>query len=105
MDIDKDEFRSGVEQAIEDETGFRLDEPNEVPLTELFPKEFMQLYTEFTSMEAFFEAGPWEVDDVVDPEMIPEEDLDAHVAASTDFPEWQVMLDTAVQRLIDRRTQ
>ena len=24
MDIDKDEFRSGVKQAIEDETGFRF---------------------------------------------------------------------------------
>lgn len=105
MNIDKNEFRRGLEQAIEEETGFRLDEPNEVPFTELFPEEFMQLYTEFTSIEAFFDAGPWEMNDELDSEAIPEEDLDKHVDVSTDFPEWQIMLDTAAQRLIERRSQ
>jgi len=63
-----------------------LDGENEVPLSELFTDEFMGLYTDFESLEEFFEESPWEVESGDDIEAIPEDEMDSYVAEHTEFP-------------------
>ncbi|WP_324665772.1 hypothetical protein [Haloarcula sediminis] len=52
MEIDPNEFKENPEQS-----GLCMNVPNEIPLEQLFAEDFMQLYTEFVSAEAFLEAS------------------------------------------------
>ncbi|MBB6090896.1 hypothetical protein PNP85_04740 [Halobacterium salinarum] len=56
MDIDAGKFKRNIEKALEEESGLRMNEQNEIPFEQLFTEEFMQLYTEFDSFEALLEA-------------------------------------------------
>lgn len=103
--IDKNEFRKNLEQAMEEQLGLRLNEPNSIPFTEVFPEEFMKLYTEFETIEAFFEASPWTVEAQDDFRKIPEDEFDEYVDEHTDFPSWEIMLQTGQKRLIERRVR
>lgn len=44
------------------------------------------------------EASEWKVESVEDFEGIPEDEWDRFVAATTEFPNWESMLSSAVQR-------
>jgi hypothetical protein len=103
MDIDPDEFKKSIEQALEEQSGLRMNEPNEIPFERLFTEEFMQLYTEFNSFEALLEASQWKVDDQEDFETIPEEECDSYIDDTTDFPSWETMYDTAAKRYLKRQ--
>jgi hypothetical protein len=103
MEIDADEFKRNIEKALEEESGLRMNEPNEIPFEQLFTSEFMQLYTEFESFEAMIEASQWDVEDQDDFEAIPEDEFDTFVNDHSDFPSWEVMYETAAQRFLERR--
>lgn len=105
IDIDIDGFKRDLEKELEKQTGLRFGEQNEIPFTEFFPEEFMRLYTEFDSMEAFLDASPWEVEDQEDFRAIPDEPFDAYVDEHTDFPSWEVMYQTAGKRFMERRLE
>jgi len=103
VNIDADDFKKNIEQALEEQLGLRLNESNEIPLTELFPDEFMQLYTEYSSIEDFFDASPWDVEGQDDFEAIPDDDFDEYVDEHTDFPNWEVMYQTAGKQFFERK--
>lgn len=100
MDIDPDEFKENLEQALEEQSGLRMNEPNQIPLEQLFTEDFMQLYSEFRSFEAFLEASEWDVEKQEDVEAIPEDEFDSYVDDQTDFPSWEVMYETAAKRFL-----
>ncbi|MFC5133482.1 MULTISPECIES: hypothetical protein [Haloferacaceae] len=103
MEIDADEFKKNLEKALEEQSGLRMNEQNEIPFEQLFTEEFMQLYTEFDSFEALLEASQWDVKDEDDFEAIPEDAFDTYVDEHTDFPSWEVMSQTAAQRFLERQ--
>lgn len=103
MDIDKRDFERQLKQALEKESGLRIGEPNEIPFEELFPTEFMQLYTDFDSIETFFAESPWEVEGHEDFKAIPDAPFDEYVDEHTNFPRWEVMYETAGQRFFARK--
>lgn len=103
IDIDIDGFDRDLEKELEKQTGLRFGAQNEIPFTEFFPEEFMRLYTEFESMEAFLDGSPWEVEDQADFRAIPDGSFDDYVDEHTDFPSWEVMYQTAGKRLMERR--
>lgn len=94
-----------LEDALDDMLGDALDlgETNEIAFTELFPPDFMRLYSEFDNIEDFFETSPWEVESQQDFRDIPEEPFDEYVANHTDFPDWETMQETAFNRYIERK--
>ncbi len=68
---------------------------HDVPLTEMFTEEFMQTYTDFESIEAFFGESPWEVESQEDLEAIPDGEADKYVAEHTAFDTSDEMLSAA----------
>lgn len=103
MEIDADEFKENLEKALEEQSGLRMNEPNEISFEQLFTEDFMQLYTGFESFEALLEASKWEVENEDDFEAIPEDKFDTYVDKHTDFPSWEVMYQTAAQRFLERQ--
>lgn len=75
----------------------------EVPMVEIFTPEFMMMYTDFGSFEAFLEASPWTVESQEDFEAIPEDDFDKYVDEHTEFPSWEVMFETGGDRYFERK--
>lgn len=94
-----------LEDALDEMLGdvLKLGEINEIPFTALFPPEFMRLYSNFDSIEHFFESSPWEVESQQDFLDIPQDPFDDYVANFTDFPDWQTMQKTAFNRYIERQ--
>ena len=76
---------------------------NSVSFAELFPEDFMQTYTEFESIQAFFDASPWTVDNEADFERIPEDAFDSYVDEHTGFNTWEAMLSAAAREWISRQ--
>ena len=69
--------------------------PQQVSFDELFDKAFMKEYTKFRSFEQFLNGGHFTIRSQADFEALPEEKMDAHVARTTKFNNWEDMLDTA----------
>lgn len=103
IDIDIDGFKQDLVKELEKETSLRFGGQNEIPFTEFFPEDFMRLYTEFDSIDAFLKASQWEVEDQEDFRAISDEPFDEYVDEHTDFPSWEVMYQTAGKRFIKRR--
>ncbi|TGE33466.1 hypothetical protein E4K68_08150 [Desulfosporosinus sp. Sb-LF] len=57
----------------------------------------MQRYTQFESIEELLSSGGFEVNSEEDYEAIPDEDIDIHVAKTTNFSSWKEMLTDAVE--------
>lgn len=74
-----------------------------VPMVEIFNPEFMMMYTDFDSFEAFLEASPWSVESQEDFEAIPEDEFDEYVNEHTEFPSWDVMFETGGSRYFERK--
>lgn len=66
-------------------------EEEELPLSELFNKNFMTQYTRFSSFDEFLEVGGFEVSSTEDIKTIPGDLLDSHIAHTTKFINWQDM--------------
>ncbi len=74
----------------------------EVPFNELFTPEFMRLYTEYNNIEEFLEDSKWEIENQEDFESIPEDEFDKYVEEKTDFSSWEIMLQTAGKKYIEK---
>ncbi|KUO71244.1 MAG: hypothetical protein APF81_24190 [Desulfosporosinus sp. BRH_c37] len=72
-------------------------EDHPITFTELFTSEFMRLYTQFESIEELLTSGGFEVNSEEDYEAISDEDIDAHVANTTNFCSWEEMLIEAIE--------
>lgn len=80
-----------------------LDGKNEIPMGELFRPDFMRSYTEFESIEEFFDESPWELNSQEDFKEIPEDEFDKYVDEHTGFNSWEVMLKTAGREWVARQ--
>lgn len=66
---------------------------------EMFTDAWMTAHTEFESIEAFLDAGPWAVGtEIWD---IPTDQLDAHAATHSAFEDWQAMSAAAGDEWMD----
>jgi len=92
-----DEFDEIAERAEE------LEGENEVPLSELFPEEFMRKHTSHNSVEEFFDSSPWTVESEEDLEEIPDEEFDEYVQTETNFEDEEAMTDAAVEEYVARQ--
>lgn len=86
-----DKFRENMEA---------MAEPQSVPLTDLFPDEFMKQHTRFTSAQAMMDSGS-----VIetDGNGVDSPEWDAFVDQFTDFKSWQEMKDAALAEYAKRR--
>lgn len=66
-----------------------------VSFSELFTDDFMQEYTDFSSIEQMFEASGFKVESQIDLEQLPEDEWNAFVANYTQFADWQEMRSAA----------
>jgi hypothetical protein len=96
-----DDLENTLEEMIEDVLD--LGQTSEVPFDELFPPQFMSLYTEFNSFDELLEESPWEVNTEADFEAIPDDAFDEYIEANTDFPEWELMVETGFDRYVERK--
>lgn len=75
----------------------------EVPMTDLFPPDFMQSYTEFDTFEEFLDESRWKVETQADFEGIPSDEFDTYVAKRTGFDSWETMLSAAGREYVMRQ--
>ena len=80
-----------------------LDGTQEVPFGELTTNEFMRSYTQFETIDEFFDASEWSIDTMDDLEPIPEEHLNRYVDEYTEFPDWHAMMEKAGAEYVARR--
>ena len=73
----------------------KLDGTHDVSYDELFNSSFMGRYSQYSTIDEFFDAGGFEFETEEDFEKIPEEQLNAHVLGSTNFSCWKEMLTKA----------
>jgi len=78
-----------------EQTAKELEKGEQVSFDILFNPEFMAKYTQFNSFDELLEAGNFVVNSEKDFEAIPDGELDVHVAQTTQFENWQDMLDSA----------
>lgn len=75
-----------------------LDAGSPPALSDLLPDGFMQQYTAFDSLEAFYDASPWPIESEADLAALDEHDVDAYVAEVTAFDDWSELFGTASQQ-------
>ncbi len=80
-----------------------LDGNNEIPMDQLFTEGFMQSYTSFSSLAAFFHDSPWTVETREDFKSIPEDEFDQYVDEHTGFDDWETMLQAAGREWVTRQ--
>lgn len=80
-----------------------IDGRDAVSITELFPADFMQTYTEFESIARFFEESPWTVETEDDFEAVPADEFDAYVDEHTGFSSWEAMLSAGAREWVSRQ--
>ncbi len=76
---------------------------HEVGADELFTDHFMRTYTQFESLEAFFDASPWTVETNEDLGAIPDDEFDEYVDQHTTFADWDGMLGKAGEEHLSRK--
>jgi len=86
---DIDDLKELAENAEE------LDGKNEVPLIELFNPSFIRKYTDFESLEEFFEESTWTVESEEDLEEIPDGPFNEYVDEHTVFSDQDEMINKA----------
>ena len=84
-----------MQQAVED-----LGEERSVTFEELFTEVFMEEYTNYSSIDELLEAGGFHAETNEEFDAIPEEELDAHIAKTTNFDSWEEMLSQATGQYI-----
>jgi hypothetical protein len=64
---------------------------------ELFPDSFIQKHTQFSTIDELFENGGFKINSEEDFDALPEDKLDQHISATTDFDCWKDMLGSAAE--------
>jgi len=65
-----------------------------------FPEPFMQEHTDYDSFDAFCADAPWSVSEAGAVERVADRKLNAHVAATTVFEDWEAMKTAAAEKKI-----
>jgi len=76
---------------------------HQVPVSELFPEEFMLLNTDYTSFNDMIDASGYSVESFEDFAAIPDDAWEAHVQMHTRFSSWKEMQSTAAQEWAARQ--
>lgn len=79
--------------------------PKSIPFSELFTPDFMRRKTKTPTIEAFFDAGGFDIGSQADLEALDEADFDAHVKAHTSFASWGEMKARAYEEWAQRKMQ
>lgn len=87
-----------MKQAVSELSG-----SHNVPLVDLFPDTFMVEHTRFSSFGEMLESGGFSVNSQEEFDAIPQDLLDRHVAASTDFDSWESMVESGAQEYFARK--
>jgi len=69
-----------------------FDGKNEAALSELFNPDFMEKYTEFESLDEFFQESPWTVESKEDLAEIPDSPFNEYVREHTIFSDQDEMM-------------
>ncbi len=86
-----------------EELGNRAEEltgENDVPISELFDPSFMKKYTEFDSLDEFFQESPWTVETEDDLDEIPDGPFNEYVREHTMFSNQEDMMGTATEEWV-----
>ena len=81
----------------------KLSGKKQVSFSELFTRAFMQKYTRYSSLDALLEAGGFQARTNDEFDAIPQKELDAHIAKTTKFKNWEEMLNEATSQYITRQ--
>ena len=82
-----------------------LDGEHSVPMTELFPDEFILRNSEFTSIDELFEASGFNVETEEDFASIPDDEWDMFISERTRFSSWDEMKNAAAVEWAKRRLE
>jgi hypothetical protein len=77
--------------------------PESVSFNILFHEGFMSKYTNFSSIDEFFEQSPFKVETEEDFEALDQTEFDKYVAEHTKFKDWNDMLSTAGQEHVAKK--
>jgi hypothetical protein len=96
-------FEEEIDSLVE-LTGEHTVDDHPIPITfeGLFPRAFMQLYTDVGTFAEFMENSPWTVKSMEEFEAIPEQQFDGYLDAHTKFPSWEEMLKSAGAHFFER---
>lgn len=72
-----------------------LSRTTQVSFGELFTPSFMLKHTSFSSMDELLKAGGYIIESQEDFKNIPDSEFDKHIAATTNFRNWEEMLSEA----------
>ncbi len=79
-----------------------LEDPSEVAFRDLFPPDFMSAHTQHSSIDGFFAAGGFKVQNKEDFDHIRPE-LDAFVAQQSNFPAWPAMQTAGATQYVKKK--
>ena len=82
-----------------------LERQKDIPFSDLFTTEFMQMNTPFSTFADFLSAGGFRAETDEEFDAIPDDAFDRHVATTTEFDSWEDMLVTATQEYISRKLE
>lgn len=80
-----------------------LDGTHELKFEEIFTSEFMNKYTDYSSIDEMFDANGFRVESNEDFDKIPVDRLDILVKEHTKFPTWEEMIGTAGEEYVIRK--
>lgn len=78
---------------------------NEIPFKDLFNSTFMTRYTEFDTINSFFQNSSFTIESENDLEAIPSNELDTYVSNYTSFNSWKDMLNQASKEWISKQLE
>lgn len=78
-----------------------LNGTHDVPLSDLLTEPFMRQFTSFSSFEELLKAGGFILEDDLD--NILGAEFDQHIKNTTNFDNWQDMLDEAVSEYVSKK--
>jgi hypothetical protein len=73
----------------------KLDGDHSVPMSELFPPDFMRRFTDFPDIDEMFEASGFRIESTEDFAKVPDDAWDTFVAERTLFASWHEMQEKA----------
>lgn len=85
-----DEFQKNLKELSK--RAENLHGEHKVSFDELFTKDFVMKYSNFSSFDELLEAGNFIVNSEEDFEAIPDDEFDNHINSVTNFPNWESML-------------
>ena len=94
MDDEKDNFEKIINKIN------KLQGNSEIRFKDLFNMKFMKKYTDFNSINHMFQESGFEIRSGEEFDNIPEKDLNNFVDETTDFSDWDEMIERAITNWI-----